>query len=178
MNSLARVGKIGITHNGFISYTMPTYVLYLLVEDEALKANPYYNFNVLERDKENAGYDLLTAETFVGSAGKPHLLNLGVKAMLVRKDTTEASHFWLAPRSSIYKSGHQMVNSLGVIDMSYRGVLKAPVVPFTEQPTGFKAGDRHFQILAPDMGWISEVRRVDVLPETARGAGGFGSTGK
>ena len=38
-----------------------TYVLYLLVEDEALKANSYYNFNVIERDKENAGYDLLTA---------------------------------------------------------------------------------------------------------------------
>jgi dUTP pyrophosphatase len=89
----------------------------------------------------------------------------------------EPSHFWLAPRSSIYKTGYMMANSLGVIDSSYRGTLKAPVVAGAFGP-GFKAGDRHFQILAPDMGWISEVRLVSSLPETLRGEGGFGSTGR
>ncbi len=39
-------------------------------------------------------------------------------------------------------------------------------------------GQRLFQIVAPDMGWIKEVRIVDSLPETSRGEGGFGSTGK
>ena len=39
-------------------------------------------------------------------------------------------------------------------------------------------GDRLFQIVAPDMGWIRNVRIVDSMPETERGAGGFGSTGK
>jgi dUTPase len=42
---------------------------------------------------------------------------------------------------------------------------------------GFVAGDRHFQIVAPDMGPIKKVVIVDTLPETVRGAGGFGSTG-
>ena len=40
------------------------------------------------------------------------------------------------------------------------------------------AGERMFQIVAPDMGWIREVRIVNSLPETLRGEGGFGSTGK
>jgi dUTPase len=39
-------------------------------------------------------------------------------------------------------------------------------------------GDRLFQIVAPDMGWIKDVRVVDTMPNTERGAGGFGSTGR
>ncbi len=126
----------------------------------------------------NAGFDLVTAEDFVGKPGEPHLLNLGVKAMMVRENTNEAVHYWLAPRSSIYKTGHIMANSMGVIDNTYRGTLKAPVVALTEGASGFKAGDRHFQIVAPDMGWISEIRTVRSLPESERGEAGFGSTGK
>jgi dUTP pyrophosphatase len=89
----------------------------------------------------------------------------------------EPVHYWLAPRSSIFKTGHIMANSLGVIDNTYRGLLKAPVIALTDSAAGFKAGDRHFQILAPNMGWISEVHRVRSLPDTLRGEGGFGSTG-
>jgi dUTPase len=39
-------------------------------------------------------------------------------------------------------------------------------------------GDRLFQIVAPDMGWIRIVRIVNSMPSTDRGEGGFGSTGK
>jgi dUTPase len=39
-------------------------------------------------------------------------------------------------------------------------------------------GQRLFQIVAPDMGHIKEVRIVESLSETVRGDGGFGSTGK
>lgn len=175
---------------------MPAHTLYLVVEDEALKANPRYNFSaaqappvgalsrpaaagaytISQYENLNAGFDLVTAEDFVGRPGQPHLLNLGVKAMMTRDG--EPVHYWLAPRSSIFKTGHIMANSLGVIDNTYRGLLKAPVVALTEGAAGFKAGDRHFQILAPDMGWISQVIRVEKLPETERGEGGFGSTGR
>ena len=127
-------------------------------------------------DNANAGYDLFTAETWRDN--EVHLLDLGVKAMMIRIDTGETVHYWLAPRSSIYKTGYIMANSMGVIDRTYRGVLKAPVVPLRENCTGFTAGDRHFQILAPDMGWIKEVVVVDELPATVRGEGGFGSTGR
>lgn len=157
------------------SITMPAYTLYLLVEDEKLKNHPRYDFTLSQYENLNAGFDLVTAEDFVGKPGEPYLLNLGVKAMMVCDG--QPVHYWLAPRSSIFKTGHIMANSLGVIDNTYRGLLKAPVVALTEGAKGFAAGDRHFQILAPDMGWISEVRRVTSLPDTLRGEGGFGSTG-
>jgi len=157
--------------------TMSRYTLYLVVEDEALKNHNRYNFTIGLYDNANAGYDLLTAEDYVGEPGTPHLLNLGVKAMMVN-EAGEPVHYWLLPRSSIYKTGHMMANSVGVIDNTYRGVLKAPVVALTHATTGFTAGERHFQILAPDMGHIYKVLRVDSLPDTERGEGGFGSTGR
>jgi dUTP pyrophosphatase len=81
------------------------------------------------------------------------------------------------PRSSIYKSGLLMGNSTGVIDKSYRGELKAPVWSMTAN-SQVTRGDRLFQIVAPDMGWIRNVRIVDSMNSTERGAGGFGSSGK
>jgi dUTP pyrophosphatase len=70
-----------------------------------------------------------------------------------------------------------MGNSIGVIDKSYRGELKAPVWSMTGESV-VQTGDRLFQIVAPDMGWIRNISLVDSLPETDRGAGGFGSSGK
>ena len=154
------------------------YNLYIVVEDKILQNHSYYDFIISKYENLNAGFDLITSEDFVGRSGQPYLLSMGVKAMMVREDTQEPVHFWLAPRSSIYKTGHIMANSLGVIDNTYRGMVKAPVVALMDGAAGFKSGERHFQILAPDMGWISEVHRVLGLPETVRGEGGFGSTGK
>jgi dUTPase len=96
-------------------------------------------------------------------------------------------------------------NSIGVIDKSYRGNLMGAVLPI-HKPQGYwshtsgaaksgsyvwmncdsrdtgnpilERGQRLFQIVAPDMGHIKEVRIVASLSETSRGEGGFGSTGK
>jgi dUTPase len=165
----------------------PKYELFLVLEDEEFEIYPYYNFKQkILSDNANAGFDLLTAQTFTDSG--PALVSLGVRAMMVRSDTGEPVHFWLAPRSSIYKTGYIMANSLGVIDRTYRGILKAPVVRCAGQTgegdgagaaTGsLNRGDRHFQILAPDMGHIAVVSIVKELNWTARGEAGFGSTGR
>jgi dUTP pyrophosphatase len=148
------------------------YKLLLVVEPDAAEF-PYKNIE--ERSNENAGFDLYTAEDF--DAAGPVLVSLGVRAMLTRLDTGEGVHYWLAPRSSIYKTGYVMANSLGVIDQSYRGVLKAPVVRVSGTGS-LRRSERHFQIVAPDLGWIKEVEVVSELPATARGDGGFGSTGR
>ena len=133
---------------------------------------------VMAPSVENAGADVVSAESWCGKLGEPaHLLDLGIKAMLVDSVTREPVHYWLLPRSSIYKTGHMMANSVGIIDSSYRGVLKAPVVALSETAKGFTAGDRYFQIVAPDMGSIIQVVVVDELPASQRGEGGFGSTG-
>jgi dUTPase len=164
--------------------------------------------NTKDRSDDNAGYDMFVAEPCETQAGKVSLLNLGCKARMVKCYPDEIEQevpYWLAPRSSIWKSGVTQANSIGIIDKSYRGILMGAVTPIYK-PTGYwsktsgssqsgsyvwmncdsvdtgnpilEKGQRLFQILAPDMGHIKEVRLVDSLPETVRGAGGFGSTGK
>jgi dUTPase len=157
------------------------YLLCMQMEDSTKDLAPY-NFTVMAPSQENAGVDLASVEDWCGVPGdNAHLLDLGVRAMLVNLATREPVHYWLLPRSSIYKTGHMMANSVGVIDSSYRGVLKAPVICSTGigsiRATGFKRGERYFQIVAPDMGPIRIVRAVSSLPDSARGEGGFGSTG-
>ena len=154
------------------------YVLYLHIEDEDLGAHRHYDFSISMPNSENAGYDLLTAETWSSFMGeKAHLLKLGVRAMMLDIETRKPVHYWLLPRSSIYKTGHIMANSVGVIDSSYRGLLCAPVVRTVIDAQGFQRHDRHFQIVAPDMRQIKLVARVTSLPSSERGEGGFGSTG-
>jgi dUTP pyrophosphatase len=92
-------------------------------------------------------------------------------------ELVEDSHYTLEPRSSIYKTGLIMANSRGIIDLSYRGQLMAPMVSVATNPSIVEAGTRLFQIIAPGLGYIKEVAYVDTLPETVRGEGGFGSTG-
>lgn len=165
------------------------YTLWLVLENEELKKNPYFNFKEkLFPENANAGFDLISTDSsFEKSVGyrSVYLSDLGVRAVMTRGDVLHSDatvHFRLAPRSSIYKSGYMMANSEGIIDRTYRGVLKAPVVFVGDtcqlENPGLLAGNRYFQVLAPDLGWIYAVRIVDALPSTERGDGGFGSTGK
>ncbi len=170
--------KFDDTTTALIEDAEEGYVLFTCASESA-KELSHYNYSVVAPDPGNAGFDLASVEDWRAAAGEPaHLLDLGVKAMLVDIETRKPVHFWLLPRSSIYKTGHMMANSVGVIDASYRGTLKAPVVATAANAVGFKRGERYFQIVAPDMKQIHVVRAVGSLPETARGEGGFGSTGQ
>ena len=161
--------------NALIEDKESGYVLFLKVQEE-LSDHQYYNFEVKSLDTGNAGFDLISAENW--NTDKPYLLSLGVSAMLVDIVTRLPVHYWLLPRSSIYKTGYSMANSVGVIDSTYRGVLMAPVVKTGSPGTGFTAGNRYFQIVAPNMGPIHAVVTTSLLPDTERGTGGFGSTGQ
>lgn len=158
------------------------YVLELVVTEEGTPFYPPVGTVELRTD-ENAGYDLKIVKD-ISPADTAFLAPLGVRARLVKKGKYYVGcpsgvaefHFTLEPRSSIYKTGFLMANSRGIIDRSYRGELKAPVISVgTAKPV--EAGTRLFQILAPGLGWIREVHYVSSLPETVRGEGGFGSTG-
>jgi dUTPase len=139
----------------------------------------------IDRNNDNAGIDVYCVKRqVVNPIEGATLLDLGVKARMfkITKDLQKIPcHFWLAPRSSIWKSGVRQANSLGVIDRSYRGVLMGAVLPNRENSMpAIEEGTRLFQILAPDMGYISriELKGLNELDETGRGEGGFGSTGK
>lgn len=166
-----------------MSFSAPTPTIWYELEILALDPSnlPFYPVALLNRSDGNAGFDL-HASANMSVAGSAQLIPFGIVARLLKVTTTddgslsEDSHFWVLPRSSIYKTGLIMANSVGVIDKSYRGELKAPVVSLTGHST-VSHGERLFQIVAPDMGWIRHVRMVDSLPSTERGQGGFGSTG-
>jgi len=145
----------------------------------------------VERNNDNAGVDLYCVKTqSVSSARDAVLLDLGVKARMTKMwksceygncvVVSDPCHFWLAPRSSIWKSNVRQANSLGVIDRSYRGTLMGAVLSNSDVDTRIEAGTRLFQVLAPDMGYIKNVvlKPMSELDETVRGDGGFGSTGK
>ena len=134
-----------------------------------------------DRSDSNSGFDLFSADMTIQKQ-VAELIPFGIVARLIKVEQINNislktdSHFWLLPRSSIYKSGLIMANSTGVIDKSYRGELKAPVWSMIDTVT-ISQNERHFQIVAPDMGWIRNVRIVDSMPYTERGEGGFGSSG-
>lgn len=167
-------------HTPQMSHT--TYTLELLVTDEGKTFYPAVG--VTERlSSDNAGYDLKVVrdQTPLDDSA---LVPLGVKARLLKETRyedeitiVEDSHFTLEPRSSIYKSGFMMANGRGIIDKTYRGQLMAPLISISQSKKSVEAGTRLFQVLAPDLGYISKVVYVDSLPETLRGEGGFGSTG-
>lgn len=133
-------------------------------------------------DNANAGFDLVLAEdyTYDNDKGLPSffLAKLGVRGVMVNNFTSQTVHYWLAPRSSIWKNGVTLANSMGVIDRTYRGELMAALQRVDTNT--LQKNTRLVQILAPDMGHISEVRLCSEaeLDKTSRGEGGFGSTGK
>jgi dUTP pyrophosphatase len=162
------------------------YELEIMPVNTDVKENIAFYKDEYNRSDMNAGFDVYSSDN-VYVEQKPEFIPFGVVARLLRVDHLPGgssneyiktdSHFWLMPRSSIYKTGLLMANSTGVIDKSYRGELKAPVWSMTAK-SEVKYGDRLFQIVAPDMGWIRNIRIVNSMPGTERGTGGFGSTGK
>ena len=82
------------------------------------------------------------------------------------------------PRSGLaFKHGVTCLNSPGTVDADYRGEVKVILVNHGEEDFVLRRGDRIGQlVIAPvvQAAW-TEVASLD---ETARGAGGFGSTGR
>lgn len=134
---------------------------------------------------DNAGFDLFVPEEAVFAPGEKKLVSMRVKVRMDKNDICNEEvavvipcHYWMPPRSSISKTGLMLLNSIGVIDKSYRGELMAFLWNTTDAPVTVKKGDRLVQIVAPDMGAIQDVIVVDSLDSTVRGDGGFGSTGR
>lgn len=82
------------------------------------------------------------------------------------------------PRSGLsLKRGVTVVNAPGTIDADYRGEILVPLVNLDSEPQELAHGERVAQLI------LAPVLRIDweavtELPPTARGAGGFGSTGR
>jgi dUTP pyrophosphatase len=119
-----------------------------------------------------AGMDVLSAEDFVLEPGARHAVATGLAVAI-----PSGYEIQVRPRSGLaLKHGISVPNTPGTIDSDYRGELKVILINHSGEPFPIHRGDRVAQIvLAPVT--LAEWNEVTELDETARGAGGFGSTG-
>ncbi len=83
----------------------------------------------------------------------------------------------IRPRSGLaLKSGITILNAPGTIDADYRGAVQVILVNLGAEPVIIRRGDRIAQIVVAPVSH-AQFDIVEELPETSRGAGGFGSTG-
>ncbi|MEM0907013.1 MAG: dUTP diphosphatase [Pseudomonadota bacterium] len=82
------------------------------------------------------------------------------------------------PRSGLAaRHGVTVLNSPGTIDSDYRGEIKVLLINLSDEPFTIARGERVAQLVVAPVTRASLVA-VDTLDETARGSGGFGSTGR
>lgn len=90
----------------------------------------------------------------------------------------EGYYFKVVPRSGLgLWDGLSIVNSPGTIDAGYRNEWMAIVVNLSNKEVTLKKGERICQIILSKM-YNYKFLEVNELPESERGLGGFGSTGK
>ena len=75
------------------------------------------------------------------------------------------------------KHGVALSNGVGVIDSDYRGEIRVGLTNLSDVPYTIRPGDRIAQLMVVPVG-RAVVCRTEQLPQTERGEGGFGSTGK
>lgn len=84
----------------------------------------------------------------------------------------------IRPRSGLaLHRGISIVNSPCTIDSDYRGEIRIPLINLDAAPQEIARGERIAQLLVVRIARIAW-RPADTLPETGRGAAGFGSTGR
>lgn len=121
----------------------------------------------------DAGVDLYSTEDGSLEPGERRLVPTGIAVAI-----PEGYVGLIAPRSGLaVKHGIGLANSPGVLDAGYRGEIHAALVNHGQEPFVFQRGDRIAQLVVmPFVEQHFEV--VAELPESDRGVGGFGSTGK
>lgn len=84
----------------------------------------------------------------------------------------------VVPRSGLAaRHGIGIVNAPGLIDAGYRGEIKVLLVNHGDEPVSLEAGERIAQLVIVPVA-LADFVAVDELPESVRGDGGFGSTGR
>ena len=120
-----------------------------------------------------AGLDVVAAEDVTLAPGARHAVATGFAIAI-----PEGFEVQVRPRSGLaLKNGITCLNTPGTIDADYRGEVKVILANLGSEPFAVKRGERIAQLVpaAVQRATFAEVTELD---ETARGAGGFGSTGR
>ena len=121
----------------------------------------------------DAGADLRSTEAAVLPAGERKLLPTGVSIAL------PAGFVGLVhPRSGLAaKHGITVLNAPGTVDAGYRGEILVTLFNSSKEDFKIEVGDRIAQLVIQKVE-VAHFIRVEKLPDSDRGQGGFGSTGK
>ena len=165
---------------------MAHYVLSLKVPEE-LKGMYKEEAKIFNRRQThpNAGFDLFCPEEIKVYGLTTEKINQGVKGAMEffdpKVDYGEGKPvgYFMYPRSSTgSKTPLRLANSIGVIDSGYRGNYIAVFDNWKQDSFKVEIYQRLVQICPPNITYPMKVNIVDDLGEpTARGEGGFGSTG-
>ncbi len=121
----------------------------------------------------DAGLDLSAVEEVVLGPGERAAVPTGL-AMAIPEGWVGLVH----PRSGLARRhGVTVTNAPGTIDAGYRGEVQVLLVNLGQEEVELAAGERIAQLLLQKVGH-AEVVEVNELEDTARGEGGFGSTGR
>jgi len=121
----------------------------------------------------DAGADLVTTSDVRIEPGERAVVGTGIAIAL-----PEGYAGFVHPRSGLAaRAGLSVVNTPGTIDAGYRGEIKVCLVNHDlREPIELSRGDRIAQLVVQRVE-TAIFTEVDELPETERGAGGYGSTG-
>jgi len=120
----------------------------------------------------DAGLDLYAAETVTLAPGARALVPTGI-ALAIPPGFAGL----VLPRSGLaLRHGVTVLNTPGLIDAGYRGEIKALLINHGQEPVTLSRGDRIAQLVVQRVEHIT-LTPVSELAKSARGAGGFGSTG-
>ncbi|HEV7233598.1 MAG TPA: dUTP diphosphatase [Sphingorhabdus sp.] len=119
-----------------------------------------------------AGMDICAAESLLLRAGKRHAVSTGFAFAIPAGYEVQ-----VRPRSGLaLKHGITCLNTPGTIDSDYRGEVKVILANLGEEDFQITKGDRIAQLVVSPVTHATMVE-VEEIDETARGTGGFGSTG-
>lgn len=120
-----------------------------------------------------AGYDVASAEAGVLRPLERRLFRTGFAIAV-----PEGYECQIRPRSGLaLRHGISLPNTPATIDSDYRGELMIMLVNLGAEPVEITRGMRIAQMVIARVERVT-FRTVEALPDTARGAGGFGSTGR
>ena len=121
---------------------------------------------------DDAGLDLCAAEPVTLAPGARALVPTGIALAI-----PPGFAGFVLPRSGLaLRHGVTLLNTPGLIDAGYRGEVKVLLVNHGDAAVTLARGDRIAQLVVQRVERIA-LTAVTELPDSARGAGGFGSTG-
>jgi dUTP pyrophosphatase len=119
-----------------------------------------------------AGMDVCAAESLTLKVGRRHAVATGLAFAIPHGYEVQ-----VRPRSGLaLKHGITCLNTPGTIDSDYRGEVKVILANLGDEDFVIQRGDRIAQLVVAPVTHAMMVE-VETLDDTARGAGGFGSTG-